>query len=174
MALKVALREVVHTITVMLQEELRTILSSNNRRKRRFWVRQWILRRNRLGASETLLKELALEDSEGYRNHLRMSEEKFEELLLKVQCRLKKRDTVMRQAISPRLKLQVILRYLATGDSFSTLASIYRVPKNTISNFLKEVCAAIYEALEQFIKVSTICFTRVLNLRCFTTFYFLL
>lgn len=155
MALKSAVSEVVRTLTVMLQEELRTILLSKGR-KRRFWVRQWILRRNRLGASESLLRELALEDREEYRNHLRMSEEKFEELLLKIHSRIKKSDTVMRQAISPRLKLQVTLRYLATGDSFSTLASVYRVPKNTISMFLKEVCTAIYESLQEFIQVSTI------------------
>lgn len=62
----------------------------------------------------------------------------------------------MRQALSPKLKLQVTLRYLSTGDSFSTLASIYRVPKNTISNFLLEVCTAIYDVLNEFIKVSII------------------
>lgn len=53
-------------------------------------MRQWILRRNQLGASETLLKELALEDIEGYRNHLRISEEKF--LLSKIQDNIKKQE----------------------------------------------------------------------------------
>lgn len=156
MASNEVVRECVETIAVLLKEELRGILYNmkKSRRKRRFWVRQWILRRNRLGASATLLKELALEDKEGYKNHLRMSEEKFDELLSKVQNSIKKQDTVMRQAISPELKLQVTLRYLATGDSYSTLACVYRVPKNTISNFLGEVCTAIYEALEDFIKVS--------------------
>lgn len=152
MSLKVAVRDVVNTLANILHEELRVI--SKKRKKRRFWVRQWILRRNQLGASDTLLKELASEDKEGYRNHLRMSEEKFDELLSKVEFRIKKNDTIMRQAISPKMKLQITLRYLATGDSFSTLAALYRVPKNTISNFLKEVCIAIYEALEQFINVS--------------------
>nr|CAI5853840.1 unnamed protein product [Callosobruchus analis] len=127
---------------------------NKSRKKRRFWVRQWILRRTRLiGASETLLKELATEDKDGYRNYLRMSEEKFEELLSKVQNSIKKQDTVMQQAISPKLKLQGTLRYLATGDSFQTLAFLYRVPKNTISSFLAEVFPAIYDALKDFIKV---------------------
>ncbi|XP_023312161.1 uncharacterized protein LOC111692397 [Anoplophora glabripennis] len=156
MASNAVVRECVQSIAVLLKEELKRIANNMNkgRKKRRFWVRQWILRRNRLGASETLLKELALEDKEGYRNQLRMSEEKLEELLSKVQDVIKKQDTVMRQAISPRLKLQVTLRYLATGDSFATLASVYRVPKNTISNFLGEVCTAIYDTLQDFIKVS--------------------
>ena len=101
-------------------------------------------------------QQLALEDKEGYRNRLRISEENFDELLLKVQDRIKKQDTVMRQAISQKLKLQVTLRYFDTGDSFSTLASVYRVPKNTISHFLMKVCTAIYDALQDFIKVSVI------------------
>lgn len=156
MAPTAIVRECVQVVAVLLQQELKKICIANkNRKKRRFWVRQWILRRNKLGVSETLLKELALEDKESYRIFLRMSEEKFEELLSKVQAKIRKQDTVMRQAISPKLKLQITLRYLATGNSFSTLAYAYRVPKNTISNFLEEVCIAIYEALQDFIKVST-------------------
>lgn len=148
--------ECVQIVADLLKKELERIVCNMNksRKKRRFWVRQWILRRNTLGASKTLLKELALEDKEGYRNHLRMSEEKFDELLSKIQNCITKQDTVMRQAIPPKLKLQVTLRYLATGDSFATLASVYRVPKNTISNFLGEVCKAIYDGLQDFIKVS--------------------
>lgn len=157
MASNVLVGECVKIIAILLKQELQNVLFNmrKKRKTRRFWVRQWILRRNQLGASEGLLKELASEDKEEYRNHLRMSEEKFNELLGKVQDRLKKQDTVMRQALSPKLKLQITLRYLATGDSFSTLASVYRVPKNTISNFLKDVCTAIYQALQDFIKVST-------------------
>ncbi|KAI4455642.1 hypothetical protein MML48_9g00001197 [Holotrichia oblita] len=148
--------ECAQIIAVFLNDKLREMLCDMNksRKKRRFWMKQWILRRNRLRASETLVKELALEDKEGYRNHLRMFEERFDELLSKVQNCIKKQDTVMRKAIPPKFKLQVTLRYLATGDSFSTLASTYRVPKNTISNFVGEVCTAIYDALQDFIKVS--------------------
>lgn len=123
---------------------------SENRRNRRFWVRRWVLRRNRSGAIASLLKELALED-QGCRNHLGMSGGKFHGLLLKVQVRIKKKqDTAMRRAISPRLKLRVTLRYLAAGDS--TLASVYQVPKNTTSNFSMEICTAIYDALRDIIK----------------------
>lgn len=153
MASKAVVCEIVNTISILVKEKLKTILINmcKNRKKRRFWVRQCILRRNQLGTSNTLLKELALEDKEGHRNHLRMFEEKFNELLFRVQDRIVKTDTVMRQALSPKLKLQVTLRYLSTGDSFLTLASIYRVPKHTISNFLLEVCTAIYDVLNEFI-----------------------
>uniref|UniRef100_A0A8D8TUQ0 Nuclease HARBI1 n=1 Tax=Cacopsylla melanoneura TaxID=428564 RepID=A0A8D8TUQ0_9HEMI len=145
--------DIVQELSVILSEELRKFLNQSQRKKRRFWVRQWILRRNQLGASNSLLKELAMEDKEGYRNHLRMSESKFDELLLKIENKIKKKDTFMREAILPKLKLQITLRYLATGDSFQTLAFTYRVPKNTISNFLKEVLMAIHDGLEEFIKI---------------------
>lgn len=47
-------------------------------KKYRFWIRNWIRRRNQYRVSETLLRELALEDTEGYKNHLRMPQETFE------------------------------------------------------------------------------------------------
>lgn len=59
----------------------------------------------------------------------------------------------MREALSSRIKLEIVLRYMATGDSFKSLEYIYRVPKCTISSFLVEVLEAVYEVLEEFIKV---------------------
>lgn len=108
------------------------------------------------GASNTLLRELADEDSESYRNHLRMDECKFEELLLLIVPTITKQNTLMRDSIPNRTKLKIVLRYLATGDSFRTLEAIYRVPRNSISYFFKEVCEAIWTALGNFIKVSNI------------------
>jgi imidazole glycerol phosphate synthase subunit HisF len=79
MASNAVVRLGVEVLTVALREEQRKFLLDMNkkRKKRRFWARPWILKRNQLGASEILLKELALEDTEGYRNHLRMPEEKY-------------------------------------------------------------------------------------------------
>lgn len=51
---------------------------SKHKRKRSIWVRKWIDRRNQLGASATLLKELASEDRGAYKNIIRMSAENFE------------------------------------------------------------------------------------------------
>jgi hypothetical protein len=41
------------------------------RRKKRKWVLDWIRRRDRLGASAHLMRELAEEDPKGYRNIMR-------------------------------------------------------------------------------------------------------
>ena len=77
----------------------------------------------------------------------------FEELLSMVASKLQKQDTVMRPAISSKTKLEVTLRYLATGDSFRLLGLMFRVPHNTISSFLPDVLAAIHDSLSPFVKV---------------------
>lgn len=102
-----------------------------------------------------LLKEWCEEDQGMFRNHLRMSEVQFEQLLAKITPLIKKQDTTMRESLHPRLKLQITLRYIAAGDCFRTLEALYRVPTCSISKFLPEVLAAIYEVLQHYIKVST-------------------
>lgn len=157
---KTKLKPAVREVCLQLVNEIQNILVNQKKRKRRrWWVRSWILRRNKWGASEMILKELALEDCDTYRNHLRMSEDKFLEILQKVAPKIQKIHTVMREALPAKLKLQITLRYLATGDCFSSLAVLYRVPKNSISQFIPHVCDAIYEALQDFIKVSRKNFT---------------
>ena len=67
---------------------------------------------------------------------------------------IEKRDTRMRMAISSKTKLEVTLHYLASGDSFRSLALLFRIPRNTISTFLPDVLTAVYEALDAYIKVN--------------------
>lgn len=56
--------------------------------------------------------------------------------------------------MAPELKLQITLRYLASGDSFSTLEHMYRVPKSTISKFLVHILKAIYTVLQDYIRIA--------------------
>ncbi|PNF22512.1 hypothetical protein B7P43_G14377 [Cryptotermes secundus] len=123
------------------------------RRKKRKWVLDWIRRRDQLGASARLMRELAEEDPKGYRNIMRMAEVKFEELLEMVSPLIRKKDTVMREALSAKTKLEIALRYLSAGESLKSLQYLFRVPHNTISTFLPEVLGAIFEVLQPYIKV---------------------
>lgn len=59
----------------------------------------------------------------------------------------------MRAALPAKLKLEVALRYLATGDSYKTLQYMYRVGRSSISEFIPEVFQAIFEALQEYIEV---------------------
>ncbi|GBP70038.1 Protein ANTAGONIST OF LIKE HETEROCHROMATIN PROTEIN 1 [Eumeta japonica] len=95
------------------------------------------------------------EDPDGYRNHLRMLPEKFDELLGKIGDKITKNDTHMRNAIPATTKLEITLRFLATGDSFVSLEALYRVGKSTISQFIPVVCSEIATALKEFIKIPT-------------------
>lgn len=52
---------------------------------------------------------------------------------------------VYRKALDPQLKLAITLRYLATGDSYHSLMYGFRVPHNTISKVIREVCQAIVD-----------------------------
>jgi hypothetical protein len=80
------------------------------RKKRRWWVRSWILRRNDLGTSARLFKELELEDPSSYANILRLSVPKFKELLELVTPLIQKKYTKFRQAIPRKTKLEITLR----------------------------------------------------------------
>ncbi|KAJ8930902.1 hypothetical protein NQ314_016323 [Rhamnusium bicolor] len=87
-------------------------------RKKRVWIRKWLSRRDSRGFSSMLLKELANEDQEEYRNCMRMSKEQFNKLLHMVGPLITKEDTLMRHAMPAQIKLET-LSYLATGSSLN-------------------------------------------------------
>jgi hypothetical protein len=127
-----------------LIKECQHILEKRNERKKRWWVKPWIMRCNILGASNILSVEWTSEDRDMYKNHLRMSREQFFEFISKVKPYTEKQDTNMRECTSAHEKLQITLRYLAAGDSFGSLEALYCVPRTTILKFLPEVLNAIY------------------------------
>lgn len=87
-----------------------------SRRKRRTcWTRPWTLRRQEHGAHHSLIKELAQEEHESYKNFVRMTKKDLTELLEKVSPLIVKKDTIMRKSISPAERLSLTLRYLATS-----------------------------------------------------------
>ncbi|KAG5869546.1 hypothetical protein JTB14_018678 [Gonioctena quinquepunctata] len=146
--------------TTVLIDELEDILEDilreqkPNGRKDRVWVRNWIARRSSLGASSTLLQELRAEDISAYRNHLRMEVDEFDELLLKVSNDIQRQNTThMRNAIPARTKLEVTLRFLATGDSYGSLEFLYRIPRSTMCEFIPEIYKAIGDDLKSYIQV---------------------
>ncbi|XP_015369313.1 PREDICTED: uncharacterized protein LOC107165542 [Diuraphis noxia] len=54
----------------------------------------------------------------------------------------------MRKAISPKDRLSVTLRYLATGNTFKDLSYSTRIAPNTISSIVRSTLAAIIQILE--------------------------
>ena len=93
-----AIEEVIDAGILVLSEERREIVREKRRRRGRK-CRNWIARRESLGASNCLFRELSSEDPQEYRKHMRMSVEKFGELLRLVKSYICKTDAVMKAAI---------------------------------------------------------------------------
>lgn len=147
-------RQCIIKLSALLREELINMLEEEIHKKKRIWVRNWISDRYATGASALILKQLRLEDPSEYRMALRLNAENFDELLSLIENSVQRQDTVMRDALPAKIKLELTLTYLCTGMSYRSLSHFYRVSKPSISKCIPEVSRAIYAALKQFIKVS--------------------
>ncbi len=106
------------------------------------------------------MKELAVEEPADYINLIRMTEDKFRELLELVEPMIQKKDTRLRMALPAKAKLELTLRFLAGGESLRFLSTAFRIPVPSISLFLPEVLTAIRAVLSPYLKVSKL---RVMN-----------
>ena len=112
-------------------------------KKRKVWVRKWLLKRPLHGQYTLLMEELRLQDLRAFQNFTRMQPDTFFSLLGRLEARIRKEDTFFRQAISPAARLAIALRFFATGDSYMSLEYNWRVAHNTISKIIREVAEAI-------------------------------
>lgn len=99
------------------------------------------------------MRDLRLQS--GYENFVRMTASDFEFVLNLVGPEITK-TRKCRELISPGEMLATTLRFLATGDSYSSLMYLHRISKSAISRFIPEVCKAIVAALRDCIKVRTV------------------
>lgn len=131
------------------------IKKKNKRSQRRVWCREWLQRRETMGSSVTILRELQEESETLFRNYLRMDINSFYTLVSKVEGYIQRQDTNMRQSISPAARVEATLRYLATGCCYTSLQYSTRISKQSLSIIIPETCDAIYEALkDDYMKVS--------------------
>ncbi|CAG4981029.1 unnamed protein product [Parnassius apollo] len=125
------------------------LTEDRKRRKRRWW-------KTKLYKIRSLLVELKSQHISGqYKNFTRMSPTDFEYLLTIIAPKISRQDTIMRSAISPQDRLALTLRFLATGDSYTSLQYTFRILKQSMSCIVPEVCEAIIEALKENIKMPT-------------------
>uniref|UniRef100_A0A8C5ET92 Zgc:194221 n=1 Tax=Gouania willdenowi TaxID=441366 RepID=A0A8C5ET92_GOUWI len=129
--------------------------SRQNARRRRSWIHQVNQQRNQLGEFHCLLQELRLDDGR-FQRYLRLTVAQFDDLLGRIGPRISRQDTNYRRSISASEQMSICLRYLATGDSFRTIANSFRVGVSTVSYIVPEVAAAIWDCLvEEFMAVPT-------------------
>lgn len=127
---------------------------SRKRKPRRWWQTD-IYRNRAITGGRALLSDLKMQHISGhYKNFTRMSPTDFEYLLNMIGPKIKKQDTRFRKAISVQDRLALTLRFLATGDSYTSLQYLFRISKQSISEIIPEVCAALLEVLRENVQVS--------------------
>ena len=82
-----------------------------------------------------LIREICLFDNHHCR-YLRMTAENFDRILSSASPMITRRDTRLRKAVEPGLKLAVTLHHLAEGVSHSSIALHYRLGRLTTSNII--------------------------------------
>lgn len=114
-------------------------------RRRRLWVRTWL--RDRVGQRfyDNLLRDLPLNDPDIYFNFMRMDSPMFQELLARVGLKIARQYSNFRDALPPGLRLAITLSFLATGDSYPSLAFGIRMARNTIVSIVPQTCEAIIQ-----------------------------
>jgi hypothetical protein len=89
------------------------------------------------------MQELMNDERYGYKQYIRMEAGQFQEILARIEHCICKRNTNFRIALPAGMKLAFTLRYIATGESYSSLRFSFRVSRTSIS--IRKVCRAIIE-----------------------------
>lgn len=105
-----------------------------------------------------LVEEIKQNEPRDFNNFFRMDADSFQILLDLVKSKIQKQNTMMRDAISAEQRLEVTLRFLATGDSFEDLKFKFGIAAQTIGKIVIETCLAIIEVLRDQIQVRFKCF----------------
>ncbi|XP_076238644.1 uncharacterized protein LOC143181873, partial [Calliopsis andreniformis] len=130
-------------IAVVLEEEERR---KEDDKEKKTWVHDMWRARATEGEFSTLYKMLK-DDQLKFYEYFRMTQNTFEILISKVGESLKKQDTPWRLSITPRERLAVCLRFLATGDSFKSISFSYRLGHSTVQTIVNETCRVIVSKL---------------------------
>ena len=93
-----------------------------------------------------MVQEAKLFDHQLFFKMFRMLPEKFEALLRIVGPRISKPFS-RREPIGPAERLCATLRYLVTGDAFTTISASYRMSEASVGRIVKETCTAIWDKL---------------------------
>ncbi|XP_069582598.1 uncharacterized protein [Ranitomeya imitator] len=124
-------------------------------RRRRFWRHPIIELRESHGAYHTLNGELNV-NPDKFPEYTRMSQDSFRDLLGCVQGAIRRQDTQLRRAIPAGERLLVTLRFLATGESLSSLHFQYGLGISTLSGIVADTCRALWNVLrDEFIPLPT-------------------
>ena len=112
-------------------------------------TRNWLKKRDELGYFTNIVRELQLEDTEGFKEMMRMDFKHFNEILNLIAPDITPQEIIGgNKVISAAERLTVALRFLAT-ETFQSLIFQFCISDRAISYIVKEVCNAIVKYLVQ-------------------------
>jgi len=116
--------------------------------KRRWWVHPILRQRSTEGAWCSLFEKFRSLYPDKHRQCLRVNKAMFDHILALIQQDITKQDTRLRQAIPANQRLAVTLLYLSTGDSFRSIALLFRIGESTAQEIVYETCKALWARLQ--------------------------
>ncbi|NP_001090585.2 uncharacterized protein LOC100036828 [Xenopus laevis] len=117
---------------------------------RKYWVHPITDQRFQNGQFQLLYCELRSYPKK-FQRFFRMSISSFDELLTVLKPGLCRAHTLMMDPISPEERLCLTLRFLATGQSFSSLYFRFPIGRTTIGKIVRETCLLIWSELQRLV-----------------------
>lgn len=134
-------------MNVILYSTLYARIKNRNKYIRKVWIRDMLRDRDVNGIQNSLIPRLRSLDKQYFIDFFRMSPANFDELLHIVGPKIMKKNTKWRDAISANDRLALTLRFLASGETFRSLAFSFRMGRSTVGKIVKETCVIIWEEL---------------------------
>ncbi|XP_066592967.1 uncharacterized protein [Prorops nasuta] len=130
------------------------IMKKKKYKSKRFWVHPVLCERRKHGFYHAIYPVLSLEESR-FRNYFRMTKSQLEEILIIIAPYISKK-TVVREPISAAERLCLTLRFLASGDSMTSISYQYLIGLTTVSHIIDETCDAIWMCFQEKVLPSTL------------------
>ncbi|XP_056422332.1 uncharacterized protein LOC130362226 isoform X2 [Hyla sarda] len=115
-------------------------------RQKRLWIHPVIRMKQEKGHFNMLYADLR-RCPDKFQEFIKMSTSAFDGLLDLMRPLLTMQQTLLRRCISPEQRLLITLRFLATGETYSSLHQLFHVGKSTISGIVRTTCELIFQNL---------------------------
>ncbi|CAI6371138.1 unnamed protein product [Macrosiphum euphorbiae] len=116
------------------------------RSKPRWYIKPFLKERRVHGHCHCLTNEQQLSNSALYQNFMRMSSTTFEELTCIIGIKIK-RIPSRPDVLSVGEILSATLRYLASGESMTSIMFSFRIGQSTVSNLILQCCTVLWDTL---------------------------
>ena len=132
-------------VVVVLTE----LVDSNEEKPRRRKTREWIKKKRESGYFQNKFQELKVEDQMTFKDMFRMGVTDYEFLLSQISDLILPNEKISgNRLILADKRLVLILRYLATGESFQLLCYQVRISLVAVCYTVKGCCSAINDRLQ--------------------------